>query len=272
MRLEHWIASMSRGRSLASSASNPFPRRAARRRYFRDRGESLSPAPNPSEKTRVSARSGSCNFVGGARTSADVGDRAHGEQLAARPPARVRARARGSRPVATRGCGLGGHRLGFTILELVIVLMLASLAATAAIPAYFARSEVTLDNATRVIVDDLRQAQIRAVYRGAPVEVEFEPDGDGYCAFDRGADPTSERTPTGIARRYSPDAVFEGVRISAVELGSQSALRFEADGSTRSSGRITLCYRGDARTVTIEPTHGTVRAPELETAATQSRL
>ena len=168
--------------------------------------------------------------------------------------------------------GCSDARRGFTILELLVVLLIASLAATAAIPAYFARSEVTLDNATRLLVDDLRQAQIRAVYRSAPVEVRFEPDGDGYAVLDRG---TNELAPshgtTELGRRYSQDAVFEGVRLVAVELGAESSLTFDADGTTSQGGRITIGYRGDARTVSIETGRGTIQAPELETCALHGR-
>jgi prepilin-type N-terminal cleavage/methylation domain-containing protein len=160
---------------------------------------------------------------------------------------------------------------GFTILELLIVLAIASLAATTAIPAYFSRSEVTLDNATRLFVDDLRQAQIRAVYRNAPVEVRFEADGDGYSIIDLGTGSTATLEPIGTGRRYSQDAVFEGVHLSALDIGSARSLTFGADGTTAPGGRITVEYHGDARMVTIEPVHGTICAPELETCALRGR-
>lgn len=173
------------------------------------------------------------------------------------------------------GCNAGGRRArveslrrGFTILELLLVLALASLTATAAIPAYFSRSEVTLDNATRLLVDDLRQAQIRAVYRNAPVEVCFEVDGDGYSILDRaGGDDEYPAQSSEVFRRYSQDAVFEGVRFSAIQLEPGRSLLFAADGTTLTGGRLTLDYGGDARTVSIDPARGTIRAPELEACA-----
>lgn len=152
------------------------------------------------------------------------------------------------------------------------MLLIASLTATAAIPAYFARGEVTLDNAARLLVDDLRQAQIRAVYRNAPVEVHFDADGDGYTVVDIGAINTMLADPSTISRRYSRDAVFEGVRLTALELGSEHCLTFQGDGSTGSGGGITMSYRGEARTVLIEPGRGTIRAPELEISLAHGRL
>jgi hypothetical protein len=149
--------------------------------------------------------------------------------------------------------------------------LIASLTATAAIPAYFSRSEVTLDNAARLLVDDLRQAQIRAVYRNMPVDVRFDASGDGYTVVDRQRGLLLSGAPTSVVRRYSRDAVFEGVVISSVRPGRSRSIAFEGDGSTLAGGSVTLSYHGDARTISCEPPRGTIRAPELESTSTKSR-
>jgi len=145
--------------------------------------------------------------------------------------------------------------------------MLASLAATAAIPAYFSRSEVTLDNAARLLVDDLRQAQISAVYRNATVDVRFDPDGDGYTVIERGTRAAADAV--SVVRRYSRDAVFEGVRVSSLPSGAGHVLSFDADGTAQHGGSVTIAYRGDARTILVDARRGTIRAPELEACATR---
>lgn len=147
------------------------------------------------------------------------------------------------------------------------MLVLASLAATAAIPAYFSRSEVTLDNAARLLVDDLRQAQISAVYRSAPVDVRFEPDGDGYTVIERGAPVSADGS--SVVRRYSRDAVFEGVRVSALPSSAGNVMSFDANGTATPGGSLTITYHGDARTILVDAKRGTIRAPELEVYPTR---
>jgi Tfp pilus assembly protein FimT len=153
----------------------------------------------------------------------------------------------------------------------LLVLLIASLTATAAIPAYFSRSEVTLDNAARLLIDDLRQAQIRAVYRNAPVDVRFDASGDGYTVVDRQRELLLSANPGTMARRYSQDAVFEGVRLDVSQIGPSRTISFESDGTTILGGTITVGYRGDARTIAVEPQRGTIRAPEIEACSARGR-
>ena len=177
----------------------------------------------------------------------------------------------GSFKFGRRAAPIDRGRRAFTILELLLVLLIASLTATAAIPAYFSRSEVTLDNAAKLLIDDLRQAQIRAVYRNSAVDVRFEQNGDGYTIADRGSDaPASDDSGT-VVRHYSRDAVFEGVRLIATLNGSASSIAFDADGTTRFGGSVTLDYHGEARTILVEAPRGTIRAPELEACPVRVR-
>ena len=161
----------------------------------------------------------------------------------------------GVRPRATRKSD------GFTILELLVSLAAVSVAATAAVSAYFSCGDVTLDNAARLLIDDLHQAQIHAVARVAPVEVHFNPDGSGYRIVDvkNALVPTSD-----IERSYTRDAVFEGVWITAVRIGGENTLTYDGNGTTRQSGEITLSYQGEQRTVFIERPSGTIQAPDLD--------
>ena len=62
---------------------------------------------------------------------------------------------------------------GFTILELMIWLVLVSIVASFAIPAFFDRAEVTLDNACTLLLEDLRGTQNRAAYNRAVYLVAF---------------------------------------------------------------------------------------------------
>lgn len=137
---------------------------------------------------------------------------------------------------------------GFTILELSIVLIVISLTATLSIWAYFSRAEVTLVNAARLLVEDLRMAQMRAVCNHSPVEVVF--DRESGCYYVTGVDdpslPTREKP-----RCYQVDAVFEGVRLGEDTLGRPAIVTYDARGRSTRTARLTLCYRSDARTILV---------------------
>ena|SRR5438477_547180 len=139
-------------------------------------------------------------------------------------------------------------RRGFTILELLLTLIAVTLATTLAIHAFFSRAEITLENAARLLVGDLRLAQARASCMHAPVEVLFHSDGGGYQVQDL----ASANAPGEDAvRRYNRDAIFEDVRVGHTILGPGRTLVFDADGRPASDGSITLTFRGDSRTVLV---------------------
>lgn len=150
-----------------------------------------------------------------------------------------------------------GDNHGFTIFELIVVIVIVTFTAAVSIWAYFARPEVTLDNAARLLVRDMRIAQARADLLHSPVTLVFHEEGDGYRIVDGTGDGmntslSSER----IERRYSRDAVFEGVSILPLGLAAQGKVVFESERPKPATGSITLSYRRATRIVELEPGSG----------------
>ena len=73
---------------------------------------------------------------------------------------------------------------GFTVLALLVVLVILSLAAATSVRWYFSREEVTLENAVVLLARDLRAAQHRSIFLGRPGRLHFLPDGSGYMLLD----------------------------------------------------------------------------------------
>ena len=112
----------------------------------------------------------------------------------------------------------------------------------------FSRAEITLNNAARLLVDDLHMAQARSSYTHTPIEFVFLPNGEGYYTLDASDSVLpSERVP----RKYSADAIFEGVEIIDRRLGSQTTLVFDANGHANTDVSITLSFSGHTRTVAL---------------------
>ena len=102
-----------------------------------------------------------------------------------------------------------GRRGGFTILELLIALMLIAIVASLAVPSWFDRSEVTLENACVLLARDLRLAQNRAAVLGEETVVEFSTAGTGYTVYDPwGKTIMHPRTRRPFHRDYAADGVF----------------------------------------------------------------
>ncbi len=144
-------------------------------------------------------------------------------------------------------------RAGFTVFELLIVLGLVMITSSLAIHAWFSRSEVTLENAARLLASDLHAAQARAIVRHEPVEFVFHSDGGGYHVTDL----APEQDPA-ARRRYPVDAVFEDVRIRAVRLQNGRTLGFDRSGRPSSGGTITLEQNGVTHTLVIDALDGMV--------------
>ena len=150
-------------------------------------------------------------------------------------------------------------RRGFTILELMVSLVVVSMVAAMAIPAYFAEPSVTLENASVLLARDLRAAQNRSAYMAEAGRFVFRRDGDGYVVTDRkGSVIVNPRTHGPFYRRYGSDGVFRGVKVSDVHAGRDWTLMYDDRGRPIESARITLTYEDDIRVVVVEKGSGDV--------------
>ena len=154
---------------------------------------------------------------------------------------------------------------GFTLLSLLLVLMALAVVASLAIPAWFDGSGRTLENAARLLAQDLREAQNRAAFDGREMRVEFREDGDGYRILDGQDRP--EPAPLGkgpFARKYSFDGIFRGVKVAQTELGDDRILDYDSCGFATEGGRIVLTFRDQTLTLVIEKGSGLLSIEGLD--------
>jgi prepilin-type N-terminal cleavage/methylation domain-containing protein len=155
------------------------------------------------------------------------------------------------------------ERRGFTLPELVLTLTVIALVAAFAISAFFSQSDMTLHNALRLLEDDIREIQARSARLRIPVDIVFEPSGDGYHTEDRKApDPKRSHLFPLASRSYGCDAVFEGVRILRLDLKGADRISFDATGLPLVSGSIVIGYRSEARVLQVATDHGLTYLPD----------
>ncbi len=142
-------------------------------------------------------------------------------------------------------------RAGISLLAILITLCAIAVAALVAIPAFFGRTDVTLDNACRLLVKDLRSAQNRAAF--LKTEAVFAFNENGWVATNRLGGPLSRaNAPDELARDLARDGVFEGVRIRRIDFGEDRSLVFSERGVALEAGEVELVFRGDVRVVRVE--------------------
>jgi len=156
-------------------------------------------------------------------------------------------------------------RRGFTILELLIILALLTITASVGIPAYFARPEVTLDSAARLLASDMREIQNRAALYRTPLSLEFATGGGGYSGFHANGDPLTSPYEDGpYVRVYDADAVFQGVRVVEVQSPEGDRVSFTPRGLSAATASVVLSFDGETRTVRIRKGSGLVEITGLE--------
>jgi prepilin-type N-terminal cleavage/methylation domain-containing protein len=144
------------------------------------------------------------------------------------------------------------HR-GFTLLELLIVLLVISLCAATTVRWYFSHADVTLENAAILLARDVRAAQHRSIFLGEKSRFVFLSDGSGYSVLGAAGEPArNPQSDEPFLRVYSNDGVFNGVCVLEVQAGSDRTLEIDGRGVPLEDLSVTLAYRDERRTILLD--------------------
>lgn len=142
---------------------------------------------------------------------------------------------------------------GFTLLELLIVLLVISLCAATTVRWYFSHADVTLENAAILLARDLRAAQHRSIFLDEPSRFVFLSEGAGYTVLDAAGDPAhNPQTDELFLRVYSDDGVFTGVSVLEADAGGDRTLEIDGRGIPREDLTVTLAYHDERRTLLLD--------------------
>jgi type II secretory pathway pseudopilin PulG len=153
-------------------------------------------------------------------------------------------------------------RAGISLLTVLVGLFVIGFLAVVAIPGYFNRHDVTLENACRLVSRDLRTLQNRAALDKLTVRMVF--DSDGWRALDTNDKPVAgigESHP--VVRRFEGEGVFAGVVIERIDLGGDNELAIDRRGLVDKHGELDISFRGETRRVKIHRGSGDIGVAPL---------
>jgi prepilin-type N-terminal cleavage/methylation domain-containing protein len=155
---------------------------------------------------------------------------------------------------------------GFTIIELVMVIVITAILAMLAIPRFESFYSLKLSGAVKKAMSDIRYVQQMALARNTNTRIIFNTATDTYEA--------QEENPRGSANwqylkdpftkanqvvNYRTDPQYKGVSIANVNFNSGNILQFDWQGTPQSEGQVTFTCRGNTRIIIVEANTGRVR-------------
>lgn len=154
---------------------------------------------------------------------------------------------------------LPGPRRGFTVIEILIVLVIITIAALTAVPMMSSASSIQIRSASSMIAADLEYAKSMAISRGRNYSVMFDQNADSYWIEDMdGVIPHPVKKGFNYLVDFRGDSRLNRVDITGASFsgGSPPAVTFNSMGSPDSGGTVTLEAGGTTVTITVEPITG----------------
>lgn len=146
---------------------------------------------------------------------------------------------------------------GFTIIELMIVIVILSIAALTAIPMMSSASSMQIRSATNLIMADLEYAKSMAITRGQNYSVVFNVGADSYQIEDQSGNVIPHPVKTGFnyVMSFPNDSRLSRVDLTSVSF-TGATVTFDCLGSPDNGGTISLQASNTTATVMVEPVTG----------------
>jgi prepilin-type N-terminal cleavage/methylation domain-containing protein len=157
------------------------------------------------------------------------------------------------------GHSLFGFNGGFTLIEIIIVIVILAIAAMTVIPMLSSAGSVQIRSAANIIAADLEYAKSMAISRGQNYYIEFDEASESYSIYKEGdASPIDHPVKKGFPYTidFKNDSRLNKVDITNVNFNSTDRVTFNCLGSPVNGGTINLNADGITATITVEPVTG----------------
>jgi len=165
-------------------------------------------------------------------------------------------------PDAESGIRVQGR--GFTVIEILIVVVIIGIAALIAVPMMSSAGSIQIRAAANMIAADLEYAKSMAISRGQNYSVVFDENAESYSIKKDGSvikHPVKK--PFDYVINFQSDSRLNRVDIVDADFDATSEIKFDylgspysGDGTPLNNGIITLQAAGITKTITVEPVTG----------------
>jgi prepilin-type N-terminal cleavage/methylation domain-containing protein len=147
---------------------------------------------------------------------------------------------------------------GFTILELMLVVLIIGIAAAVVVPMVSSAGSLQVRAAANMIAADLEYAKSMAISRAQYYSVVFYPSTESYQVVDQGGNVIPHPVKKGFTYvvNFANDGRLDQVDIASASFNGTSRVTFDYLGSPLNGGVITLSAGGVTKTVNVEPVTG----------------
>ena len=165
------------------------------------------------------------------------------------------------------GYNLRGRNAGFTLVELLIVVVIISIAALTAIPMMSSAASMQIRSAANMLTADLEYAKSMAISRAQIFSVVFDAGADSYRIEDKDGNPLPHPVKKGFnyVIDFQNDGRLKKVDIVSVDFDTTSKVTFDYLGSPfngvgnpLNNGVINLQAGSTTSIITVEPVTGYV--------------
>jgi len=148
---------------------------------------------------------------------------------------------------------------GFTIIEILIVVVILAIAAMTAIPMISSAGSIQVRSVASMIAADLEYAKSLAITKGQDFSVVFDTSGDSYEIKMGDQNGTTILHPVKKGFDYVIDLQDEGLGkadITGAAFGGNPHVKFDYLGSPDNGGTVTVQGGGATLTISVEAVTG----------------
>jgi len=153
---------------------------------------------------------------------------------------------------------ISGSHSGFTIVELLIVVVILAIIGLTALPMISSAGSVQIRSAANMISADLEYARSLAISRGQNFCVEFDKNTERYWIEDQAGNVIPHPVKKGFDYivDFQNDGRLNSVDITNVDFNMTATVLFDCLGSPDNGGTVILQADAHTTTISVEPVTG----------------